>query len=79
MFQLLYILKYVQKTHTTYISITLQLKPLFARETEIVLPVSGKIPFPRDALCPSIPNFPFTIPSIIFTYPYISTVTLLCN
>ena len=72
MFQFLYILKYLQKTHTTYISVTLQLQPLFARETEFVLPVLGKIPFQHDNPCSSIPNFNFTIPSTIFTYPYIS-------
>jgi len=71
LFKFLYILKYLQKTPTTYISVTLQLQPLFAHETEFLLPLSGKIPFRRDNLCYSIPNFNFTIHSHSFSVTHI--------
>ena len=67
----LYILNYLQKAPTTYILVTLQLQPLFTRETEFVLALSGKIPFPCDNLCSSIPNFNFTIPSHSFSVTHI--------
>ena len=62
----------MQKTLTTYISITLQLQPLFACETGFLLPLSSKIPFPRDNLCSSILNFNFTH---IFKPSIFSTIT----
>ena len=57
MFQLLYILKYLQKT-------ILQLKPLFACVTKVVLAVSAKIPF----LCFHVMIFAIPFPN--FTLPF---------
>ena len=62
---------YCEEKISTYIFLFVTAVQVVVRETEFVLPLSAKIPFPRDSICSSIPNFNFTIPSHSFSVTHI--------